>query len=513
MAIAGDLEKIVADALVRVGFSGKSLTLVTGVSAGPDSSALFHCLYRLQEQHSIQVHLAHLNHDFRGDEADEDAVHVAAMAQHLGIPATIEKWDPEEFRAQHPGRVSSSFEDLAREMRYSFLAGVAASVGAAAVAVGHTGDDQAETVLLHLLRGAGLHGIAGMAELSPWPWPGEGDGFSLFRPMLAASKSATVSYCQELGIPFREDSGNFLPKFTRVRVRRRLLPLLEAEYNPQVKESLLRLARTAAQELDFLESEVSRIWPQLSQEMGGSIYVDLVRFEEIHAALQALVIRRAYQELKGDTRRLKESHIRRLIDLCRNAKSGLTISLPQGIKAHRTYYHLVLSPLAQLPCPLPPLQGEQLVRMPGEMGQSATTLVSGWRVTVSHASPGANPRNVTDTGSGDFQQMNRDPLAWTGQPWQVSLATDALAGGLIMRSRRAGDRFQPLGMGHEKKLQDFFTDSHTPASWRDRVPLLVTEAGIAAVTGHRAAQWALGKENDGTLDYQNMVIIKLELRP
>ena len=141
MAVATALERIVADALARVGFSGQDLTLVVGVSGGPDSSALLHCLYRLQERHSLRVHPAHLNHDFRGAEADDDAEHVAAAARDLGVEATIEKWDPEEFRRQHPGRVNSSFEDLAREMRYSFLAEVAGSLGAAAVVVGHTLDD------------------------------------------------------------------------------------------------------------------------------------------------------------------------------------------------------------------------------------------------------------------------------------------------------------------------------------------------------------------------------------
>ena len=501
MAVAKALEKIVAGALARAGFSGKGLTFVVGVSGGPDSSALLHCLSRLQEQHSFRVHLAHLNHDFRGAEADDDAEHVAAVARGLGVDATIERWDPEEFRQKNPGRVNSSFEDLARGMRYSFLGEVAGAVGAAAVVVGHTGDDQAETVLLHLLRGAGLHGVAGMAELSPWPWPGDGIGFSLFRPLLAGTKSGTVSYCQEVGIQFREDSGNYLPRFTRVRVRRQLLPLLEAEYNPRVKESLIRLARTAALELDFLEDQAGRVWPQLSQDIEGSIYLDLGQLREVHPALQALIFRRAYQGLKGDTRRLSEAHIRRLIDLCLGAKSGLRISLPQAINAYRTYFHLVLSHLPELPCPLPVFEGEYPVEIPSDDDLSVTTLAAGWRVSVSHA--GSDPE--TGTTRGEPGRPDGEPLAWTGRPWTLSLAPEVLAGGLILRSRRPGDRFQPLGMDREKKLQDFFTDSHTPRSWRDRVPLLVTRGGIAAVTGHRAAHWALGTPGD-TISNRNMLV-------
>lgn len=516
MAVAAALEKIVADALVRVGFAGKALTLVVGVSGGSDSSALLHCLCRLRERHSFQIHVAHLNHDFRGVEADDDAEHVASVAREMGLNATIEKWDPEEFRRKHPSRVNSSFEDLAREMRYSFLAQVARSMAAAAVVVGHTGDDQAETVLLHLLRGSGLHGIAGMAELSPWPWPGEGNEIFLFRPLLEASKSSTVAYCQEIGIPYREDSGNYLARFTRVRVRRELLPLLEAEYNPRVKDSLVRLARTASQELDFLEREADRVWPQLAQDIDGSIYIDLRRLEEVHPALQALIFRRAYQGVKGDTRRLQEAHLRRLIELSRDAKSGLTISLPQGIKAHRTYFHLVLSHQAQLPCPLPALEGEHLINTPGDNKQTAATLASGWRVTVSYADPGASP--LDGIGPPVPPRAKGEPLAgtdklWTGNAWTVSLAPEVLAGGLILRSRRPGDRFQPLGMDLEKKLQDFFTDSHTPRSWRDRVPLLVTDGGIAAVAGHRVAQWARVTGDNSTSNSLFWVTIEINIRP
>jgi tRNA(Ile)-lysidine synthase len=509
MAVAAALEKIVAGALVRAGFSGKGLTLVVGVSGGPDSSTLLHCLCRLQERLSFKVHLAHLNHDFRGSEADDDAEHVAALAHGLGVDATIEQWDPEEFRRHNSGRVNSSFEDLAREMRYSFLGEVAASVGAAAVVVGHTGDDQAETVLLHLLRGSGLHGLAGMTELSPWPWPGDGTGFSLFRPLLAATKSGTVSYCRELGISFREDSGNYLPRFTRVRVRRRLLPLLEAEYNPRVKESLIRLARTAAQGLDFLEAEAGRVWPQLSQDIQGSIYIGLGRLREVHPALQALILRRGYQALKGDTRRLNEAHIRRLFDLCLGAKSGLRISLPQGINAYRTYFHLVLSHLAELPCPLPELDGEHPIEIPGDDRGSVTTSASGWRVSVGYASPNASPDNATGATRGESHRPDAEPLAWTGRPWTLALAPEVLKGGLILRSRRPGDRFQPLGMEHEKKLQDFFSDSHTPRSWRDRVPLLVTQGGIAGVVGHRAANWALGTRAETTSDHKVLVTLSI----
>ena len=479
--------------------------LLVGISGGPDSSALLHCLTRLRQHDSFGLHAAHLNHDFRGAEADDDAEHAAAFARDLGVPATVEKWDPVEFQRDHPEKRNSSFEHLAREMRYSFLAKTAKTAGAAAVVVAHTADDQAETVLLHLLRGSGLHGIAGMSELAPWPWPAEGSGLLLFRPLLAVSKEDTAAYCGEAGIAYRDDSGNSLPRFTRVRLRRELIPRLAAEYNPKVKDSLLRLARTAAIQLEYVEREVSRVWPQLAQEADGAIYVDLEHFAAIDPALQALILRRAYQGVKGDARRLQENHLRRLLTTALEGRSGQAIELPRGVKALRTYYDLVFFHGDSLPCPLPPLNGEHVVEIPVNPNETAITLVSGWRVTTRYAEPDAAG------GTAESDRPTEPKVPWRGQRWTVPLDAGVLSGGLTIRSRQPGDRWQPQGMDRQKKLQDYFTDARTPRSWRDRVPLLVTPQGIAAVAGHRVAQWAQDRSRSISTGPNMWVTIELDI--
>ena len=235
MAALEGLEEHVSSALLRAGYSGGDRFLVVAVSGGPDSSALVHCLYRLMDRHRLRLHLAHLNHNFRGEEAYADARFVADLAQELGLDATVAERDVLKFQQE---RHISSFEQAAREIRYEFLAEVAKSIGANAVATGHTSDDVAETVLLHILRGSGIHGLRGMSELSPWPWPSYRGQLHLFRPLLQATKSETRGYCQALGVAFRSDSGNYLPRFSRNRVRHDLLPQLASEYNPKVRESV-----------------------------------------------------------------------------------------------------------------------------------------------------------------------------------------------------------------------------------------------------------------------------------
>ena len=485
MAAVARLERQVAGALSRAGYSGAGTVLVVAVSGGPDSSALLHCLHRLRDRHQLRLHVAHLNHDFRGEEADADAQFVAALARQLGLPATVDKRDPLAYQRQ---RRISSFEQAAREMRYSFLAQVAKEIGAAAVAVGHTADDQAETVLLHILRGTGLHGLRGMSELAAWPWPRDEGGLRLFRPLLHATKAETAAFCRELGCGYREDSSNMLLRFTRNRVRQHLLPLVASEYNPKIRETLVRLARTASLGLDYLEKELDRVWPDVAVQSESAVCFDCEALTSLHPALQLLALRRGYSLLTGDSRNLRESHLDSMAMLGRRRRAGRALELPGGVKLFRSYRQMRLSRGAASPCPLPSMAGEHDLALPPAPGTEAVTLVGGWRVTVGLGVPpewtlGAS---ISRPGRGEGSKGALPP----GGVWTAWLDRESLGGRVHVRTRRPGDRFQPLGMAQAKKLQDFFTDSRVPRDWRDRVPLLVSEGGIAWVVGWRIAHWA-----------------------
>jgi tRNA(Ile)-lysidine synthase len=473
MPVTALLERRIARALVAAGYSGNQTRLVLGVSGGPDSSALLHSLHRLSETQEVGLHVAHLNHNFR-QEADEDARFVAAMCRELGVPATVEKRDPIGYQRQH--RISS-FEQAARELRYSFLGEVARSVGASAVAVGHTADDLAETVLQHILRGSGLHGLKGMTEVSEWPWAGNSRQLFLFRPLLSSTKADTVAYCRELGKEFREDPANYLPRFTRNRIRHHLLPLLAGEYNPRVTDSLVRLARTAALDLDFLEGETDRAWPQvLSEEEGGNpgtLQLRRTSFASLHPALQRLVLRRGYILLRGDARRLQENHLVAMSEIATSHAGRQTLLLPSGIRCYSTPEYLVLTTSEGTEsCPFPDWDGERTLAFPGSNVEEAMAHGVGWRMAAQIV-----------------EGEDLDPDSLSGQH-TAFLSRNAVGDVGVLRTRQPGDRFQPLGMAGEKKLQDFFTDAHVPRGWRDRVPLLVCRGRIAWVVGYRIAEWA-----------------------
>jgi len=341
--VVSRIDRLVANALRRAGYSGQRVTLVIAVSGGPDSSALLHSFHRLRGIYDLKLHVAHLNHDIRGEESDQDANFVAELAQSLELAATIEKEDPLAY--QRKQRVSS-FEQATREMRYSFLYRVAQEQDAPAVVVGHTGDDQAETVLEHILRGTGLPGLRGMAEVSTWPWPPHADGVVVLRPLLSAAKRETVNYCRELGLNFRQDSDNNLPKFTRNRVRQELLPRLAADYNPAVIDALIRLSHTAALDLDYLERECDRLWPDIALEETDRYVLKSIRFDRprlaaLHPAMQRHLLRKGFVRILGDARRLEEGHLVSISTLLGQNNSGSSVGLPRGLWLHITYNAVV----------------------------------------------------------------------------------------------------------------------------------------------------------------------------
>jgi tRNA(Ile)-lysidine synthase len=416
------------------------------------------------------LHVAHLNHNFRGQEAEDDAVFVAEVAKEQGLPVTVVKEDPHEYQRV---RGISSFEQGAREMRYAFLARVAMEAGARAVTVGHTSDDLAETVMLHVLRGSGLYGLRGMREVSDWPWPAEAAELKLFRPLLDVTKAQTIEYCHEIGCAYRKDSGNYMWRFTRNRVRQDLMPKLAEDYNPQVRNALVRLARTAAEELDFVEQQLDKVWHGMASESDGEVRVSRSGLSGLHPLLQRLALRRGYILVAGNPTRLRESHMVAMEEMAAGERGGRSLNLPAGVVLRQEYEQLVVTRSLKADCPYPNLGGAYNIVLPGETGVDTASWVGPWLVAM-------------HTGNAD------QPPDWAriGDEWTARLDLSAIGNDATVRTWRPGDRIQPLGMEGQKKLQDLFTDSQVPRYWREHVPLLDCKRGIAWVVGHRIADWA-----------------------
>ncbi|MBI4298335.1 MAG: tRNA lysidine(34) synthetase TilS [Chloroflexi bacterium] len=459
----------VARVLRDSGFAKREL-LVVAVSGGPDSLTLLYSLNALRDSFGLQLHGAHLNHGLRGADADEDAEFVAKTLQSLGLPCTVERAEVAAFRAKE----RLSLEEAARKVRYLFLSRVAAEVGASAVALGHTSDDQAETILMNLLRGTGLSGLRGIALFTSAPMVSDMPEITALRPLLNVTREETEAYCRAQGLSPRRDETNLSSRFTRNRLRNELLPLLQ-QYNPNIKDSLLRLSRSAAEDLAYIEKEVDKAWAGVITERPRGLELDRSAFSSLDTAIQHHLLRRAVNHVKGDLGNVERNHIQNMARLMQRG-AGKSLDLPGQVTFSVSYATATLSSVMEEPCPLPPLDGEHRLNIQGE------TLLPGWQVSAV----------VPDPESASCYLLREEQ--GRGDSYSAVLSLEATGRELWIRRRRPGDRFQPLGMAQEKKLQNFMVDSKIPRSWRDRIPLVVSPRGIVWVVGYRIAEWAQVQE-------------------
>ena len=487
------VEEAVARAVASNALWPTGATVVVALSGGADSLCLLGALLTLQSAGRAgaprEMVVATLDHGLRGEAGAADARWVAQLAASLGLRCFSEQVDTHtRARASH-----LSLEDAARRLRYTFLRRVAREVGAARICLGHTLDDQAETVILHLVRGSGLDGLAGMRPL-------RGD---LARPLLGLTHAQAVAYCAARGWLPREDLTNRDERYLRNRVRRRLLPLLEA-YNPNIRRTLARNAAFIAEDLALLEAATERAWAEITvEEAAGRVVLSLPAFRELESALRRRTLRRAALRLTPLTpddiadaavglSSLEARHITLIERFIARGRTGGALTLPDGLRIGLGYDTLSLiratggaptesatdgaveSAGAEWPLPIP-----GVVDIPA----------LGWQVRAATLTtpPGLEgdtlppiPREPPLTHAGGSSASHRGEL-------RVYLDADRVGDALTVRAWKPGDRFRPLGMAAEKKLQDVFSDAKVPRDLRRRLPIVCSGEQIVWVAGVRIA--------------------------
>ena len=458
LALERRLLRTVSRLLTESGLVQGPQPLIVAVSGGPDSLALLLLLAELRQPLALSLHVAHLDHGLRGQESREDAQFVEETARRLNLPVTLEQADVESYRVSR----HISLEEAAREVRYSFLSRTSAAQGAAAVVLGHTADDQAETILMHLLRGSGLTGLTGMSPVAYWPPSDNSQGVTLARPLLGVARGKTRSYCLWRGITPRVDSSNLSLKITRNRLRSDLLPLMRS-YNPQFQEALLRLGHSATQDQAYIMEEAARAREKLAVDLGEGITIDREGFVALPPTLKRHLLRLIYQEIRGSYHGLEHQHLEGMVKLSQGS-TGKGMDLPDGLVFSVAHDSLTLSFGKAWATDVPIVAGEYPLTVPSDIQ------IPGWTIKARlHQEKGALPYKSA---------------------YAVRLDEGRVGRRLLVRGRRPGDRFHPLGMTGTKKLQDFMVDAKVPRGMRDRVPLVLSEEGIAWVVGHRIAHWA-----------------------
>jgi tRNA(Ile)-lysidine synthase len=424
--------------------------LVVAVSGGADSVCLLHVLVGLKAQLKVKLHLAHLNHQLRDTESEADADYVSDLAQRLGIPATIERQDVKAYQK----KMRLSPEEAAREVRYRFLTEVAGAIGAKRVAVGHTQDDHIETILMHLIRGAGTRGMRGLQPSTEWP--SKTGSLTVIRPLLEVSHQETEEYCRRHQLAPRLDASNLSLSPLRNRIRQQLLPLLK-NYNPAIDEALLRTGRIAGDDIDFLDKETALLWKKLARQEGEAIILNRKGLDQLPPTLQRYLLRTGAERLLGSAKDIEMRHIEEMMALL-GKPAGKRLSLPGTLSFVTGYdeYMLTLN-LAGL-SPLPELVGEARLNIPGK------TLLPGWYIEATI--------------------IEREQISEKGD-FTAYLDLAKTSDNLVVQSRRRGDRFQPLGLSLPKKLNEFMIDARIPQNWRKNIPIVRSTEQIVWVVGWR----------------------------
>lgn len=456
--------------------------VVLGVSGGPDSLCLLDVLETMRPTFNLTLTVAHLNHQLRGADSQADEAFVRTIAAQRQLPLFVESVEVAAVAAQR----KQSLEEAARQLRYAFLGRVARQVGAAKIAVGHNADDQVETVLMHFLRGTGLAGLRGMLPLTDLAQlrldPQDHLPSSIFhaqrpsslfliRPLLETSRREIEAYCQTRGLEPRQDFSNQDSTFFRNRLRHELIPQLET-YNPNIRHILQRTAKVMAAEAEFLQEQLALAWQTIIHSQSAEkIEIDLTPWRTLPLALKRSTLRHAVQTLRRSLRDINFEHIETAVNLIEKGSVGAKATLPQGLMLTLGYQTFVIAP-EDVPL-APPLPDQPYLRQiePLALNLPGVTPLpdTKWQLRAIFLRP---------------EQVQLDPLNQVDR-WEAYLDADIVGPQPVLRPRRPGDIFAPLGLGgHRQKVNEFMINKKIPAAWRQFVPLLVVAGQILWVCGY-----------------------------
>ncbi|HLW72380.1 MAG TPA: tRNA lysidine(34) synthetase TilS [Candidatus Binataceae bacterium] len=413
--------------------------ILAAVSGGPDSVAMLHALKALQPRGRFRLAAAHFNHHLRGSESARDEQFVRQLCDRLEVELVV---------GQTRLTAGANLEERARELRHAFLKRVADRLDASLIALAHQADDQAETVLMRLLRGAGVAGLSAMKEAGPG---------RLWRPLLTVKRAALVAYLDQIGAAWTTDSSNASRLILRNRIRHTLLPMLERDFAPGLAERLTELA-AEMRALDGFITDAART--ELASRRAGE-GLTVLGFGDLDFALADATLREFLRERLSGLRHISRDHIEMMRGLCSGANPSGRVVLPGGWRLRRQYDFAELERTA----PPAPLRG---LTEPIQLACCGRTEVG--------ASGFIFEARLLDLGTDG-------PVPLPADPMEALFDTAQLRGPLWVRSFRAGDRISPHGMTGSRKVQELFVDRKLPRDLRAVWPLVTSGETIVWIPG------------------------------
>ena len=437
-------DKVVATMTKHSMLSGGEKVLV-GLSGGPDSVCLLSILNSGRERFMLEISAAYIDHGLRPRETGKEIEFCRSLCQRLNVPFYTKAVDVKSYARDR----KMNMQEAARQLRYGAFEEISHDIGADKIALGHTANDQAETLLMRLFRGSGPTGLSGIPPVRK----------NIIRPLIETGRGEIEKFLEDEKTEYITDSSNLKKSYLRNRIRLSFVPMLR-EYNPDIIETLSKTAAIFRDEEKYFEIIATKTLMKLiSRKTDSRIELFLAPLEIMDKAIMRRVLRRVIDETKG-LRGISFIHIEDIIDLVKSGDSGDRIYLPKGIKAIKEYSTLILT--SEPPVTL----GTYSLTVPGE-------------VILKEA--GILIKSSLGTGT-EIQTAGIRKAHWVDS---ALFDADKLASPLVMRPRKDGDFFYPAGFGRRKKIQDFFVDEKVPRDERDRVPLVISGNDIIWVVGYR----------------------------
>ena len=446
------VEQKIKDALTKTGFNFKNSILTLGVSGGPDSSALLASLANLKNEFGFSLRVIYIDHGLR-KEAAEEKDFVRTLSDNFEA-------DFESIRVDtlgHQKKHKLSQEESARQLRYKALGKIAKEVNSLYILVGHTRDDQIETILMNLMRGTGLEGLKGMDSVSKVPSLlgfDTSNEISIIRPMLNIAKTEIILYLSERNLTSMVDQSNSSPEYSRNRVRNELIPVMENIRNGS-KDSILRTSKSVHLLSNYMDQTASKLLGDcLRDTTDNSMYIDRELFSSYHPSVQIQIFRLVINTILKSTAGILAVHWESMQQLALDGSTGSYLKLPNNIHLNITKNDLVLS-LGPWPCPLPNI-AETIIEKNG------ITTAGEWLFETTEEK-GSLHIKAKESKSG----RTRDITQLSG-PLNANLKlTDAT---LAVRKREVGDKIK-IKTGH-KKIKGLLNEAKIPSNWRDNIPII-----------------------------------------
>ncbi|HBR18085.1 MAG: tRNA lysidine(34) synthetase TilS [Deltaproteobacteria bacterium RIFCSPLOWO2_12_FULL_43_16] len=495
----------VKDTIKKFRMLSKGDTIVVGVSGGIDSVALLHMLTGLAEECKLSLIVAHLNHCMRGRESDRDEGFVKEIAKRLGIKCICRKMNISAL-----ARKGESLQDVARQARYRFFEEAADRYNADRIATGHTMDDQAETMVMRFLRGAGLSGLSGIPPVRG----------KYIRPLIDTTREEIERYAAVHGLKFVKDSSNKSTKYLRNKIRLKLMPIFD-DYNPNMKIDMARLARILSRDEDYLKNKTKDFYKNLvARRDANTITFSLKKLRNLHDAIKARIFFIAVEELLGASKGFYSCHIEDFLELLSNKLPNISINLPGGMVLYKEYDNVTIErgqgakgarsqksglPLQAVSRGAKSQEKKANISFEQELKTTGkTNVVEGKGLKIAEL----KAEIINCDSESEIQAPLTLILSHKGRGKGEGVAYfdyDKLKLPIVVRNFKHGDCFIPLGMKGHKKLQDLFIEKKIARRKRSLIPIIISGSEIIWVAGIRQAEY-------GKVEAKTKKILRIEMQ-